>query len=287
MSISEMIAKKLKEMSYRISYKKVSRLKQSDILKMKEKRDIEGLIKVCRYLKYAFSTSPQGLIYKEAIKALGDLEDLRAAEILIDGLDSNSIWPGEASKSLIKLNAIEATIMALDLYDSEIKKNAIKILGNLMDVRSVEPLIKLLNSHYENEDVRKTAYRVLKKFESSKNIDDEMSKKLKAIFLQIEKEKEALKTQIERDKLAELKEIEDVSNMTDQDMINLLANLCQAYSNNNPSYKELEPQARKIGKLLNRRGGLKEMRRIFDQLNSMPGSRTLEMHWNGIGEWLG
>ena len=49
----------------------------------------------------------------------------------------------------------------------------------------------------------------------------------------------------------------------------------------------LEPLARQIGEALNQQGGLTEMRRVFALLGGRRGSRTLEMHWNGIGEWRG
>lgn len=76
-------------------------------------------------------------------------------------------------------------------------------------------------------------------------------------------------------------------NMNDNEMLHVLKNLCDAYTNNDPVYKELEPAATEIGKQLNERGGIEEMRRIFGQLGGMPGARTLEMHWDGIGDWRG
>ena len=72
----------------------------------------------------------------------------------------------------------------------------------------------------------------------------------------------------------------------EQRMVNTLSRLCQAYMRNDrSSIEELEPIAREIGVELNRVGGINEMRRVFKKLNRMPGSRTLEMHWGGIGEW--
>ena len=68
--------------------------------------------------------------------------------------------------------------------------------------------------------------------------------------------------------------------------IEVLRQLCDAYAENDKArIVELEPLATKIGEDLDRRGGLDEMRRIFEQLGGRPGSRTLEMHWNGIGDW--
>ena len=75
--------------------------------------------------------------------------------------------------------------------------------------------------------------------------------------------------------------------MRDSEMLSLLRKLCAAYVNNDPVYKKLEPIATEIGKQLDKRGGIAEMRRIFHQLGGIRGARTLEMHWGGIGEWLG
>jgi tetratricopeptide (TPR) repeat protein len=77
------------------------------------------------------------------------------------------------------------------------------------------------------------------------------------------------------------------ANMSDQEMLSILRRLCNAYAEDDPIYKELEPIAADIGKLLDKRGGIDEMRRMFNQLGNVRGSRTLEMHWGGIGEWMG
>jgi signal recognition particle receptor subunit beta len=73
---------------------------------------------------------------------------------------------------------------------------------------------------------------------------------------------------------------------SDQEMLDVLRQLCDAYVvNDRAAITRLEPLATQIGKDLNRRGGLKEMRRVFAQLGGRRGSRTLEMHWGGIGDW--
>jgi HEAT repeat protein len=67
-----------------------------------------------------------------------------------------------------------------------------------------------------------------------------------------------------------------------------LRDLCDAYMRNDKAtVQRLEPEATLIGEALHRNGGITEMRRVFKLLGGMPGSRTLEMHWNGVGEWRG
>lgn len=76
--------------------------------------------------------------------------------------------------------------------------------------------------------------------------------------------------------------------MNDRKMVKVLRRLCEAYTRNDRDMvKELEPLATQIGEELNGRGGLQEMLRVFKKLGGRRGSRTLEMHWGGIGDWLG
>jgi len=80
----------------------------------------------------------------------------------------------------------------------------------------------------------------------------------------------------------------NVQRMTDKEMLDILRKLCFAYMMNDKlQIYTLEPLATNIGEELNRRGGTREMLRVFNQLGPIPGRRTLEMHWNGIGNWRG
>jgi hypothetical protein len=72
----------------------------------------------------------------------------------------------------------------------------------------------------------------------------------------------------------------------DLQMIVVLEDLCDAYAAN-WGFERLEPAAKEVGKELNEQGGLAEMRRVFSKLGGRRGSRTLEMHWGGIGDWQG
>ena len=99
--------------------------------------------------------------------------------------------------------------------------------------------------------------------------------------------------------------------MSDNEMIASLEALCSCYSNTHISSMSirselnkvsqligddfypkqilefLERRASVIGERLHERGGLEAMRKVFSQLEGMRGARTLEMHWNGIGDWRG
>ena len=77
--------------------------------------------------------------------------------------------------------------------------------------------------------------------------------------------------------------------MTDHEMVNKLIELATYYakgglSADNP---KLVNEVEEIGRTLNRRGGINEMRRIFAMVPPMQGKRTVEMVWDGIGSWRG
>lgn len=74
----------------------------------------------------------------------------------------------------------------------------------------------------------------------------------------------------------------------DKQIVRRLRELCQAYARDDTALIRIhEPWATALGKDLNYRGGIEEMRRIFQKVGSRPGARTLEMLWDGIGEWRG
>ena len=75
--------------------------------------------------------------------------------------------------------------------------------------------------------------------------------------------------------------------MADQEMVAKLVELARYFasgglSRNNPT---LVGEVEEIGRTLDRRGGISEMRRIFNMVPPMPGKRTVEMTWGGIGDW--
>ena len=77
--------------------------------------------------------------------------------------------------------------------------------------------------------------------------------------------------------------------MTEQEMIDKIVALAKYYADgglsaNNP---KLLNEVIEIGKTLNYQGGIKEMRRIFNMVPQIQGKRTVEMEWDGIGDWRG
>jgi hypothetical protein len=77
--------------------------------------------------------------------------------------------------------------------------------------------------------------------------------------------------------------------MTDEQMVNKLIELAKYYSGGGLSAENprLVRDVHEIGRALDRRGGVSEMRRIFSMVPPMQGKRTVEMEWDGIGDWRG
>ena len=74
----------------------------------------------------------------------------------------------------------------------------------------------------------------------------------------------------------------------EEEIISKLRSLCIAYTKGDKTkISVLESEAKIIGKELNSKGGIEEMRRIYNKIGGIPGQRTLEMLWDGIGKWQG
>lgn len=69
-------------------------------------------------------------------------------------------------------------------------------------------------------------------------------------------------------------------------LVAMLREICGRYAANETG-QELGLPAVAIGEELYRRGGISAMQEAHSALHGMHGSRTLDMVWNGIGEWRG
>jgi hypothetical protein len=126
--------------------------------------------------------------------------------------------------------------------------------------------------NHSNSSVKETAIQTLKALGS-----DSAQAALKRIGLRTEEAEKEKQSSIDRWSAA-----------AQDDAIAVLRQLCLAYSrNDSEAVAQLEDDARAIGEALNSTGGFQEMRRVFKQVELTPGSRTLDMHWDGIGDWRG
>jgi HEAT repeat protein len=131
-----------------------------DVEKMKEKKNIKGLIKALNYKK-------DWSIRADAAGALGDIGDVRAVEPLIAALKHGEREVRQAiTEALGKIGnpqAVEPLIATLKDKEWKVRKASASALGKIGDQRAVEPLIIILKNKLENEDVLKTAAAVLGK----------------------------------------------------------------------------------------------------------------------------
>ena len=69
-------------------------------------------------------------------------------------------------------------------------------------------------------------------------------------------------------------------------LIDRMRRLCSQWADG-ASNEVLNLEARAIGEELNDRGGMAMMRTAHAALGGIRGARSLDMHWNGIGQWMG
>jgi HEAT repeat protein len=102
-----------------------------------------------------------------ATEILGEIGDTRGIIPLINLLnDKNNGVKSNSSIALIKIGkpCVEILIDNLNSKEEQIKEHVAEILGEIGDVRGIEPLKKLLND--ENDDVRRAAEVSLEKINS-------------------------------------------------------------------------------------------------------------------------
>ena len=128
-----------------------------NVEKMKEKKDVKGLIKALR--------SESDYVRGNAAEALGEIGDARAVKPLTQAFEFDLMaYPyarRKAEEALVKMGdrAVEPLIQALKEEDEYVRPEVAKVLGNIRDLRAVEPLVQALKD--EDWAVRGTAAKAL------------------------------------------------------------------------------------------------------------------------------
>ncbi len=282
-----------------------------NIEKLTAKRDIEKLINALDHKNWK--------IRKKAAEALGKIKDTSAINPLITALrDRNEEVQKKAMKALgqIRTPAVESLITRLkDDENFLVREKVAKALGEIKSKQAVEPLINALKHEFEYFVRREVAIAlgklkdkraveslitVLKNYDEKNAVRESAAEALGKIRDRraIKPLEEALESGVYEVRAQARKALKKISGkeykekpiiiISDSEMVSKLRGLCNAYMQDDRfAINKLEPIATKIGRELDRRGGFSEMRRIFKKLEGFPGSRTLEMHWNGIGQWMG
>jgi len=198
------------------------------------------------------------------IGILLEIGDERAVDILLrhfafDAESAGSL-ADKISQFCTRIGTKKATTALIEYLDDDLTRlRAVYGLGLLADDRATNMLMSALEKY--GDDVR--SQLKYSKTSFAEGLIAQWERKRKESGLRVE-------------------------SMRDAEMIKILKKLCKAYMDNDKeTITYNEPIARDIGEELDRRGGLVEMRRVFALLNGCPGSRTLEMHWHRIGQWMG
>jgi HEAT repeat protein len=111
-----------------------------NITRMKEEKDIPGLIRALR--------NPDMGIQYEAAEALGQLRDPAAVqplmEVLTDDQYSGTRWKAAEALAQIGTPAVDPLIAVLSHPDEDVRWKAAIALGEIGDTRAIGPLIELL-----------------------------------------------------------------------------------------------------------------------------------------------
>jgi HEAT repeat protein len=112
-----------------------------NVEKMKEKKDVKGLIK-------ALGDEKDSDVRGNAARALGTIGDARAVEPLIiralGDSDHGVRWNAAEALGKIGEPTVEPLIRALVDGSNDVRQNAAQALGTIGDARAVEPLIRAL-----------------------------------------------------------------------------------------------------------------------------------------------
>jgi hypothetical protein len=266
------------------------------------------------------------LVRMKAVKVLArtvEPSDKRAVEPLIHALrDEHEDIRATAAEALGKLGdtrAFDSLLLALQKdWNEDVRKNAAYALGELGDTRAVETLIAhAFKIDWREYSVCDSATLALGKFDDaqtsdllsralqdhkglihvSKFVGEILNRSYNTRVAEVLKEAIRMTSDntkrhlewLEKDREQKKQEdLERVTQMSVSEFVNVLTDLCRAYEyNDSVEIERLEAMASKIGRILNERGGVQEMRRIFKMVPDVGSRRTLEMHWEGIGDWRG
>ena len=172
---------------------------------------------------------------------------------------SNQWIDREIAEYSKRLANIPEKILSLHRHASdEIRLQSVGIFEGLGEPEGIK-FLRALSSD-KSKDIRENANKALRR------LGDEVA-------IAAEKRQDEARIQRENERLKKLEaELKKLAALDDGELLGML-------KRNQPG------DVKNIGELLNRRGGMKEMRRIYTEYDG--NKRLLEMNWNGIGEWRG
>jgi HEAT repeat protein len=113
-----------------------------NVVKMKAKKDIEGLIKTLYYKNNIH-------IRQHAAEALRQIDEAHTLEILVDALNEKDDEVREMTiQALVQIgpSAVKALIKALKNQETLVRRSSAQALGRISDPRAIKPLSEFLNT---------------------------------------------------------------------------------------------------------------------------------------------
>ena len=206
------------------------------------------------------------------VDLLGDIADPTAVPVLINTInDSDDFVRMRTAGALGKIKdpssvpALVQRLLKQDPKDWRVNRSIIKALGEIGGADAILGLATFLasDSYVDGSGLR------LHTVEALRALGQEVPQKP------------------EMPKL-----IPDIEQLKVEQLISLLREVAKATMGSAPShldsYYKRRGTAREIGEELYRRGGKSLMKRIIDEgVGPVPGQRTIDQFWDGIGEWRG
>ncbi len=234
------------------------------------------------------------------LAALSRLADRNTFNLLVSytRTGNNGSAAYHAASGIVRIDperALKVFIDNLGYVSRNTRENAVRSLAELGHPGAIRSLAAALEQE-KQADIHDAIVEALNRIavsagtisESDRNAAGEAVRKHEASIRSTREKEQEEKQRASREKREEQARLmKQAAEMSSPEQVELLKRLCAAYSSGDEQYRELEPLAYCIGVHLDSTGGIASMRSMFDRLWSMPGSRTLEMHWNGIGEWRG
>ena len=233
-------------------------------------------------------------VRKAAVEALLEIEDPCTVEPLIRAcLDEDRDLRLSALRTVLRRGGSNALIDAFASLGAQrwIELcGAAKLMTEQRHPRAEELLLPLAKrevfeslSKYARDSVRDGLWKM--RSPGAREAVREIRK-----WEEAEEQREEAEEQSRREQTAQpvAKMASKAQRMSDREMVESLASPCRANADDAREVIDaLEPLATAIGRRLNERGGIREMRRVFAMLDDERGTRTLDMHWGGIGDWRG
>lgn len=231
------------------------------------------------------------------VDVLGDIGDSTAVPALVDALnDSNKFVRTRAAQALRKIKDPESVPALVQRLlnvreDWTVHSEIAKALGEIGSVDAIPGLATFLaaSSSIDSWGSRENAVKALQQIKDERCVAPLRLALRDSVHHVREAAAAALEVLGQEPPETPLR-IQQIEQLTEQQLSSLLREVARATMGGAPphldSYAARRETAREIGRELYRRGGVSLMKRVLDE-GPIPGQRTIDQFWDGIGDWRG